>query len=470
MQSMNVCFCQKYEIQVNPGKLNFNYSMLIDTIPPLLTVFSPKPNIISDRPVYIKEPQIQIIGEVRDDKKLVSFKINDKEYINRNSDKFNCTIDLLKGMNKIELTASDKKGNVTRKEINVFSDPKLNLTPPIVKIDEPFISRGINVVELTDSKSDTLLVKGHIGDNRNIYSLMINEKIVSIIDSGKFYIVFKNRPKSLDIKAIDSLGNITQLSYKVDIADLSDIPDSLRGTNHALIIAVQDYQNSKISSIQGPLADGTNLKTILSEKYDFKPENVMMLENPTRKEILDSFISLRESIKPVDNLIIFYAGHGYFDQKIKQGYWLPADADDKNSSGWISNSDIRDQINGIDGRHVLLVADACFGGAIFKSRSAFSEAPNSILKAYSTKSRKALTSGLVELVPEKSKFMSHLLAILRSNESNYLLSSSIFWEIKQQSIQENGLTPGWGVIEGTGDDDLQGGEFVFVKKNTINNK
>jgi hypothetical protein len=118
----------------------------------------------------------------------------------------------------------------------------------------------------------------------------------------------------------------------------------------------------------------------------------------------------------------------------------------------------------------LLVADACFGGAIFKSRSAFSEAPNSILKAYSTKSRKALTSGLVELVPEKSKFMSHLLAILRSNESNYLLSSSIFWEIKQQCIQENGLTPGWGVIEGTGDDDLQGGEFVFVKKNTINNK
>jgi len=122
MQSMNICFCQKYEIQVNPGKLNFNYTMLIDTIPPVLTIFSPKPNIISDRPVYVKEPQIQVIGEVRDDKKLVSFKINDKEYFNRNSDKFNCTINLLKGMNKIQLSASDKKGNVTRNEINVFSE------------------------------------------------------------------------------------------------------------------------------------------------------------------------------------------------------------------------------------------------------------------------------------------------------------------------------------------------------------
>ena len=38
--------------------------------------------------------------------------------------------------------------------------------------------------------------------------------------------------------------------------------------------------------------------------------------------------------QPEDTVIIFYAGHGYYDEDTELGYWLPADAEKEFTAGY----------------------------------------------------------------------------------------------------------------------------------------
>ena len=66
-------------------------------------------------------------------------------------------------------------------------------------------------------------------------------------------------------------------------------------------------------------------------------------------------------------------------------------------------------MNGIKTKHTLLVADACFSGGIFKTRSAFGTPPAATNALYNLPSRKAMTSGTLTEVPDKSVFVEYLI-------------------------------------------------------------
>jgi hypothetical protein len=110
-----------------------------------------------------------------------------------------------------------------------------------------------------------------------------------------------------------------------------------------------------------------------------------------------------------DNLLIFYAGHGHWDEGLNQGFWLPADAKEASRAEWLSNSTIREYIQGIKSKHTLLITDACFGGGILRTRTAFSGASRAIAELYKLPSRKAITSGTRNVVPDKSVFVEYLI-------------------------------------------------------------
>ena len=65
-----------------------------------------------------------------------------------------------------------------------------------------------------------------------------------------------------------------------------------------------------------------------------------------------------------DKFLIYYAGHGYLDNDINKGFWLPINAQKEDPSNWISNSDITDQLIGIKSKHLLVIADSCFSGTL----------------------------------------------------------------------------------------------------------
>ena len=230
---------------------------------------------------------------------------------------------------------------------------------------------------------------------------------------------------------------------------------------HALLIAVDQYSDHRITTLDGPVNDAARLKNILSSKYTFDPENVTFLKNPTRTEIIEKFDNLQAKIGDEDNLLIFYAGHGIWDENLKQGFWLPSDSKVDSKAAWLSNAMIRDYIGGINAKHTLLVADACFSGGIFKMRDVFVENRAS-LELAKLPSRKAITSGALKTVPDKSVFIEYLIKRLEQNNDELLPTEQLFSSFKIAVMNNSeGQVPQYGDIQGAGD---EGGDFVFLQR------
>jgi len=187
------------------------------------------------------------------------------------------------------------------------------------------------------------------------------------------------------------------------------------------------------------------------------------LLNPTRNDIFKVLFQLRLQVTSMDNLFIFYAGHGYWDKEIEQGYWWPSDASKTNPSNWLSNSDLREQVRGINSRHTLLVSDACFSGGIFRTRGIeqLREAPIEISAVYRMKSRRAITSGTLSTVPDNSMFFKYFLKYLETNDQEFIPSQTLFENIKKNVLNNSLTVPQDGVISDAGD---EGGDFIFIKR------
>ena len=231
---------------------------------------------------------------------------------------------------------------------------------------------------------------------------------------------------------------------------------------HALIVGVSEYQNSGagLPNLDMPAKDAEKLYNVLTQRYAFEPDNVTLLKNPTREEIINNFDRLAETVGEKDNLLIFYAGHGYYDKAKDFGYWLPSDAKTTSRSAWIANSQIKDYIGAIKSKHTLLITDACFGGSIFKTR-AVSTMIIRFNEVYRDNSRKALTSGNLTEVPDKSIFLKYLLKSLDENNDLFLSASALFSRIYEPILNNAPTTPQFGIVQGAGD---EGGDFVFIKK------
>ena len=229
------------------------------------------------------------------------------------------------------------------------------------------------------------------------------------------------------------------------------------GKFHAVIISENQYQDSKISDLNEPQKDADKLMSVLTSKYSFNSEDVIRLVDPSRANILDAIELKRTTLSEEDNLLIFYAGHGYWDEGLKMGYWLPSDAKKDSKSNWVSNTDLTTYLSAFQANHVLLISDACFSGGIFKTRS-IGNMDQGTKRLYELKSRKAITSGNLKEVPDNSVFMKFFIKELELNQSSFLTSDQLFAKIRPNVMNNSSTEPLCGVIHNTDD---QGGEFVF---------
>ena len=120
-----------------------------------------------------------------------------------------------------------------------------------------------------------------------------------------------------------------------------------KGTYYALIIGVQDYESEDCKDLAFPINDAEELRECLVNLYSFEAEDVNVLRNPTGEEIEIALNNLNEKLEENDDVLIFYAGHGYWDDRMSQGYWLPADAKRNAKYTWISNSIKQDYLRGM---------------------------------------------------------------------------------------------------------------------------
>ncbi len=240
------------------------------------------------------------------------------------------------------------------------------------------------------------------------------------------------------------------------------------GNYYALIIGIDNY-TGQWASLKNAVSDAKAINLILRGKYKFDYIKELYNEQATRQNIIRELEWLVENVKPTDNLLIYYSGHGEFNQALNKGYWVPVDAKAASTSYYISNSDIQTFLGGIKSKHTLLISDACFSGDIFRGNTVsvpFEESEKYYARVNSISSRKALTSGGVEPVLDggregHSVFAYYLLKALDSNAKQYYDASQLFDNIKIPVINNSEQAPQFNAIKNAGD---EGGQFIFLKK------
>lgn len=271
----------------------------------------------------------------------------------------------------------------------------------------------------------------------------VDRMVISYLDSGGEMIA--TQPSGLPAPAVSS-GQGTEKP----------------GRYFGLLIGVSDYLDNRLD-LDKPARDAQQLKSVLMQNYVFSDSTITLLINPTRQNILVALYNLRKVVGPRDNLLIFYAGHGYWDEEARQGYWWARDATANDPSNWLSNSDVREQIRSIKSKHTLLISDACFSGGIFRTRSAaaLQQASIDVQMLYKLPSRRAITSGTLTTVPDKSVFFEYLVKRLQENTADFMTSQQLFDSFRQAVINNSMVVPQDGVIAEAGD---EGGDFVFIRK------
>ncbi len=343
-----------------------------------------------------------------------------------------------------------------------------NNSPAIVAISSPSglteKSRGFKKVT-----TNQMVITGAITDEDGVRSVFVNNQNVTLGQNGLFSVTLNMSAGRNDIifDVIDMKNVSTQKVFSVEVDAPTNVPALAEvstgdGKFYALLIGVNEYDDPDITSLDKPVADARKLGEVLEQYYTFEKENITYLENPTRSEIVDALDLMRKTLGPEDNLLLFYAGHGYWDKETETGYWIPKNGRKTSTADWFRNTTLTDQLRTIKSKHTLLVADACFSGSIFKSRAVFiSEDQVAIKKLYNLPSRKAMTSGTLTEVPDRSEFLKYLTKRLADNQEKYLPSAELFSSFRRAVINNSDVIPQYGTMQKVGD---EGGDFIFIRR------
>jgi len=237
--------------------------------------------------------------------------------------------------------------------------------------------------------------------------------------------------------------------------------------DYALLFATNQYDNW--TNLVNPIDDAQSMAKVLKEKYGFETEIVL---NPTKDQVFNKLLDYAEKkFKPQDQLMIFFAGHGYFDDGFGEGFVVVKNTlkNDRAKTSYISHSRLRGVIQNIPTEHILLVMDVCFGGTfdpiIASSRG--QDMHNTIdvefvVRKLSQRTRKYITSGGKEYVSDgvpgkHSPFTLNLLQALTDGGTDGILTLSNIKTYVEKLKPEPRL--------GSFGDDKPESDFMFIKKN-----
>ncbi len=315
------------------------------------------------------------------------------------------------------------------------TDPNVAIAAPSIQlIDPPALTMRSPLTIKVRGAVKTRSIVGKVTAPAGLLSFTVNEKTEPVDANGLFKSELSMRPDATPVSlvAIDRRGNRAALEFTLVPEGLQTAAPEGRlpstpaidfGKYYALVIGNQKYQH--LPTLDTAVADAKAVSEVLSKKYGFKTTTLI---DATRYEILSALNELRGRLDEGDNLLIYYGGHGELDRANLRGHWLPVDAEPNSDANWISSVAISDILNAMSARHVLVVADSCYSGAMTRSSignidpGMSDEERATWLKALvKARARTALTSGGVQPVMdggggEHSVFAKAFLDVLWEND------------------------------------------------------
>jgi uncharacterized protein len=247
------------------------------------------------------------------------------------------------------------------------------------------------------------------------------------------------------------------------------------GRFYALIIGNQDYQ--VLEHLQTPRTDATRVGQLLHDKYGF-----IVREVPDADDVamLRALNDLDKVLREDDNLLIYYAGHGWRMKTgiTEAGYWLPVNAErPPNDTFWVPNEQISAHVGRLAAKRILVVADSCFAGLLSTDPSvSLFGVQRAVSEAYlefklPKRARLLISSGGNEPVLDvggngDSVFARAFIDILQQN-TGVLSTPELFAQLRERvkrAAAQNSFAqiPDFKTIKSAGD---EMGDFFFVPRN-----
>jgi hypothetical protein len=341
-----------------------------------------------------------------------------------------------------------------------FKDSK-DRTPPQIFVSNP---PNLQNSRVTIYK-DIIDLRGSVVDESGVRQLKINGVQTPLKENGNFVInlplAMGDNPVNMEVTDVND--NIALKKFVISRKNMQGQEyNSASAKNYLMVIGINNYQHWP--KLNNAVKDASDVASTLISRYNFEFDNIIVLkdEQATRSNIYNSLRSLIEKVTPQDNLLIYYSGHGYFDQLLNEGYWVPVESHTNSNGDYVSNTEILKIINNINSQHTFLVADACFSGSLFAETT----------RGYSDnvekfKSRWGLVSGRLEVVSDgvlgdNSPFAKSFIGYLKENQKDKFAASELIQFVKLKVAEASNQTPLGNPLKNAGD---EGGEFIFYKKN-----
>ncbi|MEY4929872.1 MAG: hypothetical protein RI909_596 [Bacteroidota bacterium] len=315
---------------------------------------------------------------------------------------------------------------------------------------------SINIKDYnTNEKRGTLVLLPEEGQKK----FSVFERTLNLMDGENL----------LEIAAENTEGIISKSSKRVRVGELAMADaNKLDRKDYALIFATDKYENW--SGLVNPIFDSRAIAEVIKKNYGFEVE---IVENPTQNDVLRKMREYAErKYKPLDQLMIFFAGHGTYDQTFGEGFVVTRESilNDEGKTSYLSHNRLRSIINNIPCEHIFLAMDVCFGGTFDETLASargvdeevYKEQNHSefIARKLTMKTRKYLTSGgktyVSDGIPGKhSPFAKNFIDALNSQggSDGILTLQELFGFVEKLKIQ-----PRFGEFG----DNSPGSDFVFV--------
>lgn len=168
-----------------------------------------------------------------------------------------------------------------------------------------------------------------------------------------------NQPTVAQVPNKSSKG--FDISHGVNAAPLTG-----NKSENTLVAIIANEEYDLAANVDNATSDGLAFKEYCIRTLGVPEDNVRYMANLSfgrMKKGLNDILELADMLNGEANLLLYYAGHGIPDNKTKDAFLMPVDADGTDTSLCLSLTDLYSNINSKNLNRCVVFLDACFSGA-----------------------------------------------------------------------------------------------------------
>jgi len=170
-------------------------------------------------------------------------------------------------------------------------------------------------------------------------------------------------PKASESKSGRQSSTLT-IQRKSDVDEKIPHNNKVMDNRLALVIANESY--TATADVASAINDGQTMAEYCKHVMGMPESNVILLTNATLGQTLGAMINLKnraEALNGNAEVLVYYAGHGFPDERTKGAYLLPVDGIPTAPQTCFPLSDFYSELGNMNAKSVLVFLDACFSGA-----------------------------------------------------------------------------------------------------------